>query len=152
MLLLACSEIMTNEETFVEVEGGVSADVTELPDNCLYDDGYQCYPNSPKGITNYLSLIDETGMFPAGVLKAWDAVRTDFLQNEEIQAEKRDLKHYKVGFAYTEGVVEVVLRPLMLPQIVDGKPQFLIGRYFGQGVTYQVDLSSGVILSRLYHK
>ena len=125
--------------------------VAGLPDDCAYDDGYTCLPVE-GGETRFTGEVDDNGMVSAVYLQAWNTVWQDFRHLDDFSDEQKKLKHYRVGFAQDENNFIIVLRPLLLPWMEDGKPAGLSRGTIGPGVKYWVDKQSQAISKRLYQK
>jgi hypothetical protein len=125
--------------------------VAALPDNCIYDDGYVCVEEATAE-TRFTDEVDESGMVGGNALRAWNVAWTDFQKLPDLSEEQRKLKHYKVGFSRDRGVIIVVLRPLRLPYLEDGKPAGISRGTIGPGVKYWIDQDTFEISKRLFQK
>ena len=87
-------------------------------DGCGLDHGYVCVEPREE---DFLSLEADQRMLPGNWLKAWQAAWTDFLAIEDLEAEQREPRHYKFGFAESETAYIVHFQPLLLPRMENGK-------------------------------
>jgi hypothetical protein len=136
--------------------GGISAEeyVAGLPDDCTYDDGYTCADtaNIANTETAFTDGVDSNGMISGTYLWAWNVAWQDFTRLDDLTDEQKKLKHYRVGFSQDRENFIIVLRPLMLPYMEDGKPAGLSRGTIGPGVKYWIDRESRTITKRLYQK
>ena len=107
--------------------------VSTLDDTCAYADGYQCVQ---PVVDDFMFSPDK--MVPAAYLAAWPVVYADFLQQADLNAEQKKLKHYQIGFTETATDYVVIFRALLLPAVSDGKASGVLRTTLGQSMRYVV--------------
>ncbi len=122
--------------------------VSNLADDCVRTDGYACVASEES---DFLSVAAEQAMLPGNYLEAWSRSYVDFQTLEELNAEQKRLKHYRIGFTEDEANYIVLFRALLLPRvdaqgIVDGVLRVSIG----MTTKYWVDKKTFAIAKRLF--
>ena len=144
-LLSACESIAQEPDALTKR----SIDyVLAHPDSCTLGDAYVCQP-----IEEMVVIADQSNMAPGTYLKVWPVAYNDFSALDELSAEQKDLKHYKIGFAENEKNYLVIFSALLLPQInAMDEPEGLLRTSFGKSMRYEIDKQSLDIVSRKYYK
>lgn len=118
--------------------------VEALDGGCTYGDGYVCAGDDEIGGTTSV-----TGPY----LDAWKVCHEDFLAIEDLNAQQKDLRHYRVEFAENEAMFVISLNGLLLPYMGDsGKPEGVIQAVYGRTTRYWVDKATLGITKRLFYK
>lgn len=122
--------------------------VGRLDDGCTYTDGYRCADIEED---SFLHADSVQRMVPARYLLAWQSAYADFVRIDDLTAEQKDLRHYRVGFTEDEHHYIVLLNGLLLPWIgPDGRPQGVTQAVYGRSTKYWVDKRTLVVVKRLY--
>lgn len=114
---------------------------------CSLDDGYVCIDVEED---DFLTGNDKRILVPGSYLAAWGVAYTDFKAISEMTDEQKALHHYKIGFTENNQEIIVYFGALLLPNIVDGKPQGVIRSTFGLPTKYWIDKQSLKINKRLF--
>ncbi len=118
-------------------------------EDCILEHGYRCVEAVED---DFLSAEAHQRMIPASYLTAWQVCYEDFKALPDLTDEQKELKHYRIGFTHNEYEYIVLFQALLLPEIVDGKPQGTIRSTFGRSMKYRVDRESLAINKRLFLK
>lgn len=118
-----------------------------LAANCSLDDGYVCIDVEED---DFLSRNDTRILIPGPYLAAWAVAYADFKAIAEMTDAQKALHHYKIGFTENEKEFIVYFGALLLPNIIDGKPQGVIRSTFGLPTKYWIDKQSLKINQRLF--
>ncbi len=121
--------------------------VKALDGGCVYDDGYVCKRTLED---DFLSPASDSAMLPGLWMIAWSAALSDFNENDELSADARDLKHYKIGFTQNETHYIVLFRALLLPQLKNGEVVGILRSSIGQTTQYWIDRSTFEVAKRQY--
>jgi hypothetical protein len=145
VLLSACESIAQEPDALTKR----SIDyVLAHPDSCTLGDAYVCQPIEEMAV-----IAGQSTMAPGAYLKVWPLAYDDFRGLEELNAEQKDLKHYKIGFAENEKNYLVIFSALLLPQInAMDAPEGLLRTSLGKSMRYEIDKQSLDIVSRKYYK
>jgi len=109
--------------------------VSGLDDTCPYTHGYLCQDEEKGALTGQNTI-------PGVQLQAWSAAYEIFLsQDDMLTEEQKSLKHYRISFDYSDESITIMFLPLLLPQMIDGKPEGLMRATFGQEVRITLDAS-----------
>ena len=117
--------------------------------DCILDHGYVCMESDED---DFLSAAAHEKMIPAAYLPAWGVCYEDFLSIPDLSDEQKAMKHYKIGFTHNDAEIVVLFQALLLPEIVDGKPQGTIRSTLGRSTKYWVDRKTLKINKRLFMK
>lgn len=117
---------------------------------CALDHGYVC--RDQHETDNFESIESNNAMIPASYLQAWQVAAADFAKLEDIEPERRELKHYKFGFTEDDQHYIIHFQALLLPEIKAGKPEGIIRATFGLTTRYWIDKSSMAVTKRLFYK
>jgi hypothetical protein len=123
--------------------------VRSLSDQCAYDDGYRCRPGEPPVFEGWEA---DQRLLPGRYLAAWQISYEDFRQLEDLTAEQKDLKHYRIGFGEENDAIVVLYRALLMPRIEQGQPTEIMRVTFGQSIKYWVNIETGTVVKRLLLK
>ena len=123
--------------------------VSNLNETCSLDDGYVCIEVEED---DFLVRNDERILIPGPYLQAWTVAYADFQTIKEMNDEQKALRHYKIGFTENKEEIIVYFGALLLPRIVDGKPQGVIRPTFGLPTKYWIEKQSLKIKKRLFLK
>lgn len=116
--------------------------VRSLPLDCVLTDGYVCAEADDE------SGAPVGGEVPGAWMRAWEVAYRDFLSIEDLTAEQKDLRHYRVSFAEDGENVVIELRGLLLPWIENGEPAGTLLAVFGRSTRYVVSRRELRIVSR----
>ena len=121
--------------------------VSALSETCSLDDGYVCIEVEED---DFLVRNDNRILIPGPYLDAWAVAYADFQTITEMNDEQKALRHYKIGFTENKEEIIVYFGALLLPRIVDGKPQGVIRSTFGLPTKYWISKQSLKIKKRLF--
>ncbi len=128
--------------------------VDGLAANCDYRNGYQCADAPPeigKSSKAFIAAIDQSGTVSPMFLQTWPLAYDAFQNIEDLSDEQKQLKHYRIGFHYSEPLITIWFKPLLLPQIDQGEVVGNMRAHIGQDVRVIVDSASNttkVVLGR----
>ena len=117
---------------------------------CALDHGYVCQPLT--GTDNFESIASNNAMIPASYLQAWQKAAADFAMLQDIEPERRQLRHYKFGFTEDDDHYIIHFQALLLPEMKDGKPDGIIRATFGLTTRYWVTKGTMEIARMLHYK
>ena len=123
--------------------------VNRLSDRCTYTDGYVC---TELREDNFLSADSEQRLVPGVYLHAWKVAWRDFVSLDNLTSQQKELKHYRIGFTENDQHYIVLFRALLLPRLVDGKPQEVMQVTYGQSTKYWIEKDTLAISDRKYLK
>lgn len=118
-------------------------------DGCGLDHGYVCVEPREE---DFLSLEADRGMLSGNWLKAWQAAWAAFLDIEDLEAEQREPRHYKFGFAESESAYIIHFQPLLLPGMKDGVASGIVRDAIGRQTRYWIDKKNFSVARRLFYK
>nr|VFK64471.1 MAG: hypothetical protein BECKUNK1418G_GA0071005_10471 [Candidatus Kentron sp. UNK]VFK71102.1 MAG: hypothetical protein BECKUNK1418H_GA0071006_10511 [Candidatus Kentron sp. UNK] len=118
-------------------------------ENCALTDGYTC---SEVEEDDFVRKTNKRVLVPGNYLTAWQICYGDFQTIEDISEEQKRLQHYRIGFTEDNENYIVLFSGLMLPKMVNGKPEGLILGTVGRTTKYWVDKESFTISKRLFYK
>jgi len=130
-----------------DAESMSKAYVDGLPDDCVFDDAYRCLENEED---NFLSPASNGRMIPGPWVNAFGVALTDFNSNDELTAEARNLRHYKIGFSQNEQSYVVLFRALLLPSVENGQVTGILRTSVGKTTKYWIDKRTMAVSKRLY--
>ena len=122
--------------------------VSNLADDCVRTDGYACVETEES---DFLSVVAERAMLPGHYLEAWSRSYADFQALEELDAEQKHLKHYRIGFTEDDAHYIVLFRGLLLPRIdAEGNVDGVLRVSIGMTTKYWVDKKTFAIAKRVF--
>lgn len=122
--------------------------VNSLTDDCVRTDGYACVEIEES---DFLSVAAEQAMLPGNYLEAWSRSYVDFQTLEELDAEQKRLKHYRIGFTEDDAHYIVLYRALLLPNVsAEGNVDGILRISIGMTTKYWVDKKTFAIVKRLF--
>lgn len=124
--------------------------VTNINDHCAYDDGYVCLENVIE--EQFESAESDKKLLPGAYLKAYSVAERDFSKLDHLSEEQRRLKHYKIGFTENATNFIVIFRALVLPNLIDGKPEGYSHGSFGITTKYWIDKQTYAINDRKLYR
>lgn len=126
----------------------IDAFISELDGKCAYTDGYQCHPSDPL----FYSEQSQQALVPAIYLPAWAVAYKIFVDLPDLDDAKKDLKHYKIGFAEQDDQIVILFSAIFLPYFEDGKTEGVSTGVFGQSIKFWVDKKTMEVSKQLYLK
>ena len=120
-----------------------------LEKDCILDHGYVCAVPEED---DFLSAAAHQRMIPASYLAAWDVCYQDFVSIPDLSEEQKALRHYKIGLTHNDAEIVVLFQALLLPEIVEGRPQGTIRATLGRSTKYWIDRDTLTINKRLFMK
>ncbi len=121
--------------------------VRSMQADCTLDHGYRCRDIEEN---NFLGIDADQSLVPGPYLAAWQVCYEDFRNLPDLTEEQKELKHYKIGFTESQTHFIVLFQGLLLPQLIDGKPEGTIRATFGLSTKYRVEKSTLTISERLF--
>ncbi|MDH3693017.1 MAG: hypothetical protein OER96_00405 [Gammaproteobacteria bacterium] len=124
--------------------------VINLDETCAYDDGYVCIEDVVEDQFGTPESNDK--MMSGAYLKAYSVSEKDFMSLSDLSEEQRRLKHYKIGFTENATDFIVIYRALILPNLIDGKPDGFSFGTFGITTKYWIDKQTYAIKDRKFYR
>jgi hypothetical protein len=121
--------------------------VESLDHDCVYDHGYQCMEIEEDDFTR---PDPDRNWVPGPYLEAWSVCHRDFLEIEEMNAEQKRLRHYKIAFTQTPEHFIVLFQGLLLPMLENGEPAGVMRATYGISTKYWVNRETLAIDKRLF--
>ncbi len=145
LLIMSCNHVMAQQEDVLRSIEYVSS----LSGGCTYTDGYVC-AKLPED--DFLTADSERRLVPGAYFEAWEVARRDFASLDDLTSQQKELKHYRIGFTENDRHYIVLFRALLLPRLVNGKPQGVMQVTYGQSTRYRIDKNTLAISDRKFLK
>ncbi len=145
VFIVSCNHVMAEQEDVLRSRDFVRG----LSATCTYTDGYVC---AELREDDFLTPDSERRLVPGAYLAAWEVARRDFSSLDDLTREQKDLKHYRIGFTENDRHYVILFRALLLPRLVDGKPQGVMQVTYGQTTKYWIDKTTLMISDRKFLK
>ena len=149
-----CTVLITMLPAMADIKEQVAeskAYVSALPEDCLYDHGYQCIESGVDQPTDLaMRLTAKSGTIPAPVIAVWPAAYEQFLKEEFLSEEQKKLKHYRIGFRAAEQGIEVSFLPLLLPHLENGEVIGKLRATLGHEVRITINPSDSSVVNVIY--
>lgn len=124
--------------------------VSSLKDSCSYQNGYSCADVKEN---TFMTREGMAQLMPASYLEASAVALANFKTIEDLSAEQKKMKHYKVGLTEDADHYIVYFNALMLPQLdANGKPVGIMRVTFGRSTKYWISKKDLSIQKRLFMK
>ena len=148
--LVLLSALLVN----VSCAGGLNekqkaVDYVLAQEECGLDHGYICRSTAES---DFLSAEADQNMVSGNYLKAWQIAFEDFQAIDDLAAEQKQLRHYKIGFSENPEQYVVHFQALLLPNIEDGKASGVIRATLGRTTRYWINKASLTIDRKLFYK
>ncbi len=116
---------------------------------CGLDDGYQCLDILED---NFALPNKHRVLIPGNHLKVWLISWQDFQSIDDMDAEQKNLKHYKLSFTENRNQYIVLYQALLLPHIEDGQAVGVSRDILGRSTQYWINKKNLAIDKRLFYK